>query len=452
MKLHLPRIVRELGKEFENAGYEAYLVGGAVRNLLRKERPSDFDIATNALPEQVSAIFRRVIPTGIKHGTVTVFFREHQFETTTFRTENAYSDLRRPDSVHFVPTIEEDLKRRDFTINSMAVHAVNGTITDPHNGQDDLKSGIIRAVGDPFERFSEDGLRLLRACRFACQLNFSIEASTLSAMRAQKDTIRSISAERVRDELNKILASDQPSLGFLTMESAGLLEIILPELSLGRGVTQKGTHIFDVLDHSLYTADGAPKKFLHLRLAALFHDIGKPSAKKQLEDGTVVFHNHDLISAKISSQILTRLKYPKAVEKKVAHLIKNHMFFYEDDWSDAAVRRFLRRIGIENVEDLFALRIADGFGMKRKIPSGLSIKQLHTRIDSVLQEQSVLSIRDLAVGGNDLVQDAGIPKGPIMGIVLDYLLETVIDDPSQNSREHLLRIAREFHSTYITRD
>ncbi len=447
MALRIPGKVKELGRVLSNAGYEAYLVGGAVRNLLLGEKPADYDIATNALPAQVRKLFRRVIPTGIRHGTVTVLFKDIKFEVTTYRTESEYSDSRRPDSVSFVPSLEEDLKRRDFSINAIAVNTVTGKISDPQGGRDDLRNKIIRAIGLPVERFSEDGLRLLRACRFACQLEFNIEKETLDGMIACHENIRKVSPERIRDEIDKILLSSFPSSGFLIMEQTGLLEIVLPELNACRGVTQKGEHLFDVLDHSLYSCDGAPM-VLELRLAALLHDIGKTSARKELPDGTVIFHGHETISANLAGAILQRLKYSKAIEKKVIHLVQSHMFSYDPEWSDAAVRRFLRRIGKEHIDDLFDLRLADGYGIRRTAPSGLGIVELRKRIESVLDSDQAISIKDLAVNGTDLA-DAGVPKGPEMGKVLDFLLETVIDDPAQNKHDELMSLATRFYADYI---
>jgi tRNA nucleotidyltransferase (CCA-adding enzyme) len=447
MSLRIPRRIKEFGRVFLDAGFDAYLVGGAVRNLLLGEKPADYDIATNALPGEVRKLFRRVIPTGIRHGTVTVLFKDFRFEVTTYRTESGYSDSRRPDEVTFVPSLEEDLKRRDFSINAIALHTVSGDIADPHGGREDLRCKIIRAIGIPEERFNEDGLRLIRGCRFSCQLNFMIEKRTLAGMRACRQKIRSVSAERIRDEIDKILLSSVPSTGFLIMEETGLLDIVLPELSTCRGVTQKGEHHFDVLDHSLYSCDGAPLA-REIRLAALFHDLGKPAARKELPDGTVIFHGHENISANLSRVILQRLKYSKAIEKKVVHLVKSHMFSYDPEWTAAAVRRFLRRIGKENIDDLFDLRIADGFGMRRSMPSGIGVIELRKRIESVVNSDQAISIRDLAVNGTDL-GNAGVPKGPLMGTVLEFLLETVIDDPTQNNRDALLDLALHFYDDYI---
>lgn len=448
MILRVPGRVREFGRILSDAGFEIYLVGGAVRNLLLGEKPADYDIATNARPEEVQKLYRRVIPTGIRHGTVTVLFRSNHFEVTTYRSESGYSDSRRPDEVTFLPSIEEDLKRRDFTINAIAVNAVTADILDPHGGRKDLRKKIVRAIGVPSDRFSEDGLRLIRACRFACQLGFSVDQPTLAGMQQCRDNIRNVSAERIRAEIDKMLLSPAPSAGFAIMERAGLLEIVLPELAACRNVPQKGDHLFDVLDHSLYSCDGATEN-LEIRLAALLHDIGKPEAIKELPDGNVIFHGHETISADLARNILRRLKYSKATERKVTHLIQNHMFSYTPDWTDAAVRRFLRRVGTDDVNDLFDLRLADGFGVRRVLPSGIGVIEIKKRIERVLNAADAITITDLAVNGTDLA-GVGVPKGPDMGKVLNFLLETVIDDPTQNDRDKLLELAARFYKGYVS--
>lgn len=445
MNLHLPRLVQELGDRLRDAGFQAYLVGGAVRNLLRGEKPADYDVATDARPEQIQRLFRRVIPTGIKHGTVTVFFKNVPFEVTTFRTESGYTDSRRPDNVDFVPSLKTDLQRRDFTINAIAVDASHGDITDPHGGRTDLKNRIIRAIGVPEERFAEDGLRLMRACRFAAQLEFDVARETLDGMRRSKENIHRVSPERIREETDKILKSDRPSVGFRIMEHTGILEEVFPDLARCRGVEQKGDHLFDVLDHSLSACDGAPKDRLVVRLAALLHDIGKPIAKAVLPDGTTAFHGHERVSADLAKQILRGLKYPKAIERLVVHLIEQHMFSYDATWTDAAVRRFLRRVDPTHVEDLFALRLADGFGVRGNSPSGIGVKELSERIARVIQSEQALAVKDLKVRGDTLQTEAGIPKGPEMGLVFKFLLETVLDDPAQNEPEILIKLAKNFY-------
>lgn len=446
--MKVPRIVKDFGSHFFNAGYECYLVGGAIRNMIAGRKATDFDFATNAEPDEVKNLFRRVIPTGIKHGTVTVLFRGHKFEVTTYRLEGKYSDFRRPDNVEFTPSIYEDLKRRDFTINSMALDVQTEHIIDPHGGRADLRKGIVRAIGEPVQRFDEDPLRMLRACRFAAQLECEIEPGTFEGIRKCSEKIRSVSAERIRDEFEKILLTRIPSKGILLMDSTGMLNLILPELSACKGVSQKGMHRFDVFTHLLISCDFAEPDIL-LRLAALFHDIGKPAAKNGQADGTVTFYRHEEISSEYTHLILQRLKFPRYVENKVCHLIRNHMFSYDARWTDSAVRRFISRVGKPDMPYLFRLRRADSYGIfgeERPLPN---LSELESRIDDVIEKDDALSIADLNIDGNILADEGGIPKGPVMGRVLSCLLEAVFDDPSLNSRDKLLEIAKNFYNQRI---
>ncbi len=420
-----------------------------MRNMVLGYKPTDYDFATDAEPQQVMKIFRSVIPTGIKHGTVTVIFKEHHFEVTTFRVEGTYSNARHPDEIHFTPDLFEDLKRRDFTINSMAVHLADGSLVDPHEGRKDLKQKLVRAIGRPKERFREDGLRLLRACRFAAQLEFTIEEHTHQAMTDTVQTITQVSAERIRDELLKMLSAEQPSIGLRIMEETGLLRLILPELANCRGIEQGGFHSFDVLDHSLLSCDGAPRNNLIVRIAALLHDIGKATTIQSDPETGVSFHRHEQDSEEMCHEILKRLKFSKEEERKVCHLIAHHMFNYQPEWSDGAVRRFISRAGRENLSELFDLRIADQYGMHGIRPRHDSLTHFRDRIQSVLSQDNALSIKDLAVNGHILAEEAGIPKGPDMGVVLEHLLETVMDDPSLNTKEKLPAIARSFYATYM---
>ena len=278
--MRVPRTVRDLAHIFKTSGFQCHLVGGAVRDILMGRAHSDFDIATDALPAQVVSLFRRVIPTGIKHGTVTVLFKGMTFEVTTFRTETDYSDGRRPDTVAFQPSIFDDLARRDFTINAMAYDLLADRLNDPHEGEKDLQRRLIRAIGEPAERFREDGLRPLRACRIAAQLSFAIDGPTRDAIPGALDILARVSAERVRDELLKTLQAPVPSTGLLLMKDTGILGVVLPELLEGVGVTQGSLHCYDVFTHSLYACDAAPAESLLLRMAALFHDIGKPGSAR----------------------------------------------------------------------------------------------------------------------------------------------------------------------------
>ena len=409
---------------------------------------TDYDLATDAKPEQVMRLFKRVIPTGIKHGTVTVLYKTSQFEVTTFRVEGEYSDSRRPDSVSYTPSIYEDLKRRDFTVNSLALDLEGGELIDPHEGRKDLGRKIIRAIGNPNERFSEDALRMLRACRFAAELDFTIDEHTLDGIKKNCKEIRKVSAERIRDELVKVLLSERPSRGIEIMEKTGLLLCILPELQACKGVKQKGFHRYDVYYHSLAACDMS-EPILEIRLAALLHDIGKPKSLDYDESGVRTFYRHEEYSEQMAGNILNRLRFPKKVEQEVRLLIKHHMFSYNPDWSDSAVRRLISRVGRENLENLFKLRRADQRGITGSSASNPQLEELSQRVDEVLARDNAFTVKDLAVNGNELSDEAGIPRGPEMGTVLQFLLETVLDDPSLNEKERLLEIAENFYREHV---
>ena len=451
MKIKIYSVLKDFYSHFEKAGFKAYLVGGAVRDIFLHKKPHDFDVATNATPQDVMKLFKTVIPTGFEHGTVTVHFEGLEIEVTTFRTESGYSDGRHPDSVNYAATIEEDLARRDFTINAIAADLKNGAIVDPFGGRKDIKRKIIRTVGNAHERFMEDGLRPVRCVRFSCKLGFSIEKYTFSELSENEvqKKIQSISIERFRDEFEKILECEKPSMGLKLLLQTGMLAIFIPELLECNGCVQsdeRGFHDFDVLTHLFYACDGAPKDKLNVRLAALFHDIGKPAAKKII-DGNITFYNHEKISARLTQNILIRLKFPNAVVDDVCHLINEHMFNYTPDWTVPAVRRFIIRVGQEHIEDLFDLRIADMYGM-HNIPIDYKhsatinlLVELKDRIAVELEKKNALSLKDLALNGNDLIE-AGFEKGKQLGLILNQLLECVIEDPGMNTREKLMEVAK----------
>jgi len=443
-------ILKEAAALFDARGRELCLVGGAVRDMLRGKKAKDWDLATDAPPEEVADIFRKaktrgsVIPTGIKHGTVTVLYRGQSMEITTYRTEAGYTDGRRPDKVMYASSIEEDLSRRDFTMNAVALRLPNGKKIDPFGGEKDIKAGIIRCVGDPAARFSEDGLRPLRAVRFASQLSGTLDPQTLSAIPLALEICAKVSAERVRDEIEKIILSDKPSRAFLLMEQTGLLKLFLPELACCRGIDQKGFHRFDVLEHSLLACDYAAEKQypLEVRIAALLHDIGKVPTRKLDELGIWTFYQHEAESGKMARSILVRLRWPNALTDSVCHLIKEHMFHYTDDWGDAAVRRFIARVGEESLANVYRLRRADAYAAAAVEPRPDFLLPLSDRVEKVLEEKQAFSLKDLAVNGRDLI-DIGIQPGKTIGIILGELLETVLDDPAQNTRETLLAIAKQ---------
>jgi putative nucleotidyltransferase with HDIG domain len=378
---------------------------------------------------------------------VTLRYRGGEYEITTFRSESGYRDGRHPESVCFAKTIEEDLSRRDFTMNSIALSLPGGEAVDPYGGLEDIKRGLIRCVGKPLDRFGEDGLRPLRALRFAAQLGYQVDGPTLEAIRPSLDVTAKVSQERVRDELDKIIASPRPSPAFRLMEQTGLLELLAPELSACRGIEQKGYHRFDVLDHSLLACDYAAEKGYppEVRLAALLHDIGKPEVRQRDDRGIWTFYQHEKHSAMMARELMTRLRYPNAHIEKVCRLISCHMFYYDDSWSEGAVRRFIIRVGEENLEDLYRLRRADSYGTAGK--EGPDLSGLISRVDRTLAENHALSLKDLAVSGDDLIK-AGIKPGRRMGIILNELLETVVDDPASNNRETLLNIALRFNGKY----
>jgi putative nucleotidyltransferase with HDIG domain len=453
-RFSIPDILAKMYAVFSGAGFQAYLVGGAVRDTFLGKSVSDFDIATNAAPQDVMKLFRRVIPTGIAHGTVTVLFMGRRVEVTTFRTEGGYTDGRHPDKVSFDTTIEADLSRRDFTMNAVAVNLEDGGIIDPYGGRSDIAQKLIRTVGSPWARFTEDALRPIRAIRFSACLGFTIDELTLEAIPLSVQHIKGISVERFRDEFIKILGANEPSQAFSLLENCGILNIFIPELARCRDVSQadgRGNHRFDVLDHLYYSCDGAPKDSLVVRLAALFHDIAKPAAKQIAHDGTATFYNHEKLGAELTEEILTRLRFPYRTAQAVSHLVAVHMFYYESVWTDAAVRRFIARVTPDAIDSLFALRLADVYGMARSPPAignnpwcG-NLIEFKERIQKELERGAALTLKNLAVNGDDLIAE-GIPAGKILGEILRALFETALDDPQENERAHLIELAKNMYA------
>ncbi len=443
--LPISPVIRRFAQYFANAGYSLYIVGGAVRDHLLGLKSEDYDFTTDALPEEVMKLFKHVIPTGIEHGTVTVHFEKQSFEVTTFRSEAEYLDGRHPSSVSFIPSLEEDLKRRDFTINAFAADCQSGRIIDLHEGRKDLKNRTIRAIGDPRQRFAEDALRILRAARIAAKLNFSIEERTLAAMGEMRENLNKVSAERIRDELFKLVLADHPGRALAYLREQGVLTVILPEFKGADGLYQGGMHHEDVLSHSISTCQASVMyaTSLEVRLASLLHDIGKSEVVVPTDDRNT-FNKHDVAGERITQTLLRRLKASNEQVKVVSHLVRHHMFDYQSDWSDSAVRRFITRVGLEFIPRLFQLRIADQIAIHGKADTSL-IDELGNRIDAIIEARDALSIKDLAVNGNDLMS-LGIPKGQRIGATLTYLLDTVLDDPGQNNREQLLDLAQKYQS------
>jgi poly(A) polymerase/tRNA nucleotidyltransferase (CCA-adding enzyme) len=441
LRIDLPQAVSAVLDTLREGGAEAVLVGGSVRDLVLGDRPSDWDVATSAPPEAVAARFPGATWEN-PFGTVTV--RDPSggpgIEVTTYRVEGGYRDRRRPDEVRWGKSLSDDLARRDFTINAMAwlpddAAPGSGRLVDPHGGAADLEAGLLRAVGDPDERFAEDALRLLRAIRLATRFDLRLDAATEAAILSNAPKAAALSGERVRDELTRILAAPAPaSPAFELMERLGLLSVLLPELAALRGVPQAKRLAGDALDHSLRTADALPAADPVLRLAGLLHDIGKATT---LADGH--FLDHDRDGAVLAEQVMTRLRAPRAEVTRGGRLVRHHMFAYTPDWTDTAVRRFIRRVGADLLPDLFALREADDVASGVEEPPG-GWRELRERVAALINDP--LEAQQLAISGDDLVTQLGIPPGPDIGRLLAALLEAVLEDPTLNSREQLLTLAR----------
>jgi putative nucleotidyltransferase with HDIG domain len=437
----LPISLRHIAKTLLGDGHGAYLVGGSLRDLLLGRVPADWDLATSALPETVRRLFASTIPTGERHGTMTVLVEDDAYEVTTLREDGVYSDMRRPDRVSFTQEVGRDLGRRDFTINAMALDLASDELIDPARGQEDLERRLVRAVGDPDRRFAEDALRLLRAARFAAQLEFGIEESTRTAMSRRARLLARIAPERIQKELLLLLDAPRPSVGLATLSAAGLLTHVLPELLDGIGVTQNRFHRYDIFTHSIFTCDAVPPGHRLVRLAALLHDVAKPHTR-ELVDGEGTFYGHDKLGAEMADTALRRLRFSNADRELVIGLVRHHLFQYTEEWSDAAVRRFIRRVGGERIPALFALRLADAraSGCMHDQPGGLAA--LRARIDQVTAGGESGLPERLMIDGRDVMAALGIGPGPEVGKWLAVLWEAVIDDPSRNTRESLLALLR----------
>ena len=439
MKYPVPENIRRFASIFRDNGHLLYIVGGAVRDHLLGKPNSDYDFCTDATPDQVISMFRKVIPTGIKHGTVTVLFKGESFEVTTFRTEGAYSDQRHPDSVTFVTDLAEDLSRRDFTVNAFAADCLDGKIIDLFDGMKDLKSKTIRAIGIPEERFEEDALRLMRLARFCSKLGFEPDSETMKAATKLSESISNVSQERIYDELSKILMTEKPTVGLRLLEDMGVLGIILPELTECRRIEQTKVGANDVLEHIYNTVDAAAhfNYNYNVRLAALLHDIAKPQTMVINSYGIMRFIGHDIKSAQMARAVLRRLKCSNQLTDTVCNLIENHMVKYRDNWTDGAVKRFIRRVGKENINELFELQWCDQIASEGKS----KVEEYDPFIRRIMElENEPMSVRDLAVTGDDLAA-AGIPRSKVMGDILNDLLEMVIDYPTLNEKETLINQA-----------
>lgn len=439
----VPKDVFTVVNKLAAAGKRSWIVGGCVRDSLLGRSVADWDVATDARPQELIKIFPRAIPTGLQHGTVTVVLGKEHYEVTTLRGETSYSDGRHPDAIHFVDDITADLARRDFTINAIAVDPTNGALVDPFAGRKDIEAKTIRAVGKAYERFSEDGLRVLRAARFSATLDFELADETLAAIAPTLDTFRKVSAERVRDEWVKTMKARKPSRAFEVMRVTGILGITCPELLEGVGCAQNKWHTFDVWKHGMACMDACAGDPV-LRIAALLHDVGKPKSRAfsdKTKDWT--FYDHDRIGAEIADPICLRLKFSNDERERIVALVRHHLFHY-DNWTDATVRRWVKRVGVERVEDLYALSAADLRAKADEIDPAIlePLVALRAHVEKVMAEGAALSTRDLAIDGSVLMKELGIKPGRIIGVILETLLEDVIADPAANERAALLARAR----------
>jgi tRNA nucleotidyltransferase (CCA-adding enzyme) len=461
----IPSYVTHVTNTLEKNNFEAFLVGGCVRDLLMSREPKDWDITTNAKPEEIITLFEKTVYENkfgtvavcipVAHETDTIVTQETPqydiVEVTPYRIEGKYSDFRHPDEIKFSETIDEDLKRRDFTVNAMAYNPNKGQIIDLYKGQNDIKDKMVRAVGDANDRFNEDALRMLRAVRFSSQLNFTISSDTVGAVVDNSHLLQNISFERIRDEFTKIILSDNPIVGIGMLSKFGLLAYIIPELEEGIGCEQKGEHIYDVWEHLLHALEhAATKKWsLEIRLAALFHDIGKPRTRRW--DGTkaggkgkYTFYGHEVVGARMTREILERLKYPRKTIELVVKLVRNHMFFSDTEQITlSAVRRIVSRVGKNHIWELMEMRECDRVGMK-KIEAPYRLRKYHAMIEEVLR--SPISVGQLAIDGEFLIKEVGIKPSPRMGWILHALLEEVLSDPQKNDVEYLKSKALELNS------
>lgn len=422
-------------EKLEDAGFEAYLVGGSLRDILMGREVHDFDITSSAKPEEVMEVFSdfKVIPTGLKHGTVTVLVEDEPLEITTFRSESGYSDGRHPDSVSFAKSVEDDLGRRDFTMNAMACR-INGELFDLFGGQKDIADKLVRTVGNAKERFSEDGLRILRAIRFAAVLGFEVEAGTKNAIHQMGYMIEKVSEERIVSEFNKIMLSEKPST--YLREYKDIICIFIPELEACIGFDQKNHHhVYDVFEHTLSVVDNMPPK-LSLRLAALFHDISKPICFEIGSDGEGHFYGHASKSSEMAENILRRLKYDNVTITDVCQLVKYHDHQIEN--SDKIIKRMLRRLGKKGFFDILDLKRADNLGQSEEFRYRQDILQeLENSARRILDEKACFSIKDMAINGSDLIK-LGMVQGPEIGEVLEMLLDRVISGEIKNDRQELI--------------
>lgn len=431
----IPPAALDICRRLHERGHGAWIVGGCVRDHLLGRAVSDWDVCTSARPEELLRTFPRAIPTGIAHGTVTVVRDHAHYEVTTLRGEGAYTDGRRPDAVHFLDDVTDDLARRDFTVNAIAFDPITRALVDPFDGRGDLARRHLRAVGDPLRRFTEDGLRVLRAARFVATLEFDLDPETERAIAPSLHVFRRVSAERVRDEWMKTMKAARPSRAFEVMRRTGILAVTFPELAATAGCAQGPEHAWDVWTHSLATLDaveGAPI----VRVAALLHDVGKPATAPG-------FEGHDERGARVADRWLRDYRFSNEERAKVVHLLRFHLLPPSASTDDPALRRWLRRVGVAHLDALFALARADVASRGRGDDvARASVDALQARVEAMCDAGVALSPKELAVDGATLMRELGIPPSRQLGVILEALLERVTDDPALNTRDALLTAAR----------
>lgn len=445
----IPLVVRQTAETLENAGFEAYLVGGCVRDLLRNKTPKDWDLTTDAHPEQIQALF-------VEHyanndfGTIGVKTEDEDptlqvIEITPYRSESGYTDLRRPDSVTFGVSLDEDLARRDFTINALAYRPKTGVLVDHYGGMDDLVAKRLKTVGDAHERFNEDALRMMRGVRLAAELGFVLDPATMTAINENNLLLQRISIERVAAEFLRVINSPEPMQGVIFLEKLGLLEQFIPEFKAGIGCDQSGIHAFDVFEHNIRTLQAAADKgFLeHLRLAALFHDIGKPATRRiGGKNKHYTFFGHEVVGARMTKSILERLKLPRETIDTVENLVRWHMFFSDPELITlAAVRRTIVRIGEEHIEDLLNLRVCDRIGTGRPKEQPFRFRKYKAMVDEALRDP--ISVKMLKISGDRIMELTDEKPGKRLGYVLHALLEEALEDSTKNTHEYMEKRAME---------
>ncbi len=452
MNISMPQYVQEVLLVLKKAGFEAFVVGGSVRDLYLGKQPKDYDMTTNATPKQIQEVFEDTLYNN-NFGTVGVRIvdavgKRQELEITPYRAEAEYSDGRHPDKIKFGVSLEEDLKRRDFTVNAMAYDGEK--LIDLFGGKKDCDAGIIQTVGNPEERFGEDALRILRAARFAAQLDFSIAKKTEVAMKKLAPTIQRISWERIRDELMKTVAADNSFRGLYIMHTVNILQEILPELEEGVGVTQNKHHIYTVFMHNMQAMQYAPTEDTFVRFAALLHDIGKPRVKEG-EGINSTFHNHEHIGADMVKEIMQRLKFSKKDTDRVEHLVRQHMFYYsQGEITDAGIRRLVKRMGKEHFDDLMAIRIGDRMGSGCQKEKPYKLVEFENRVREV--EKDPMDTRMLNIDGHEVMKITGMKPGRTVGKIMNALLEDVLEDPSLNNIEYLSKRAQDIYTKIAKED